>query len=126
MKRPPYDNLYYSPNQAKRAVLLVNLGSPNLTSVRDIRSYLGEFLSDGPGSRPAQASEEVRPGISAVMAIGGIAITGRDSFVAIRSQAFSTVRLRSRDFNGHHRLDEVPSPSPSSVSASPSDWVGSV
>lgn len=31
---------------AKRAVLLVNLGSPDSTSVRDVRSYLNEFLSD--------------------------------------------------------------------------------
>jgi ferrochelatase len=31
---------------AKRAVLLVNLGSPDSTSIRDVRSYLNEFLSD--------------------------------------------------------------------------------
>jgi protoporphyrin/coproporphyrin ferrochelatase len=30
----------------KRAVLLVNLGSPNSTSVADVRSYLREFLGD--------------------------------------------------------------------------------
>ncbi len=30
----------------KRPVLLVNLGSPNSTSVSDVRSYLREFLSD--------------------------------------------------------------------------------
>lgn len=31
----------------KRAVLLVNLGSPDSTSVEDVRTYLGEFLMDG-------------------------------------------------------------------------------
>jgi ferrochelatase len=31
----------------KRAVLLVNLGSPDSTSVKDVRTYLGEFLMDG-------------------------------------------------------------------------------
>src|SRR5580692_2103033 len=31
---------------AKRAVLLVNLGSPDSASVRDVRSYLREFLGD--------------------------------------------------------------------------------
>ncbi|MEZ5278336.1 MAG: ferrochelatase [Opitutaceae bacterium] len=31
---------------AKRAVLLVNLGSPDSTSTRDVRRYLDEFLSD--------------------------------------------------------------------------------
>ena len=31
---------------AKRAVLLVNLGSPDSTSTRDVRRYLNEFLSD--------------------------------------------------------------------------------
>jgi protoporphyrin/coproporphyrin ferrochelatase len=30
-----------------RAVLLVNLGSPDSTSVEDVRTYLGEFLMDG-------------------------------------------------------------------------------
>ena len=30
----------------KRAVLLVNLGSPKSTSVADVRSYLREFLGD--------------------------------------------------------------------------------
>ena len=30
----------------KRAVLLVNLGSPDSTSIRDVRRYLDEFLSD--------------------------------------------------------------------------------
>jgi protoporphyrin/coproporphyrin ferrochelatase len=30
-----------------RAILLVNLGSPNSTSVTDVRAYLGEFLMDG-------------------------------------------------------------------------------
>ena len=30
-----------------RAVLLVNLGSPDSASVRDVRAYLGEFLMDG-------------------------------------------------------------------------------
>ncbi len=30
-----------------RAILLVNLGSPNSPSVKDVRSYLGEFLMDG-------------------------------------------------------------------------------
>ena len=46
LKSPPYDDLVYSANQAKRAVLLVNLGCPNSTSVREVRSYLDEFLSD--------------------------------------------------------------------------------
>ena len=125
-KSPPYDDLSNSPNQAKRAVLLLNLGYPNSTSVREVRSDLDEFLSDDGVLRPAQTSEPVRPCLSAVMATGGIAITARDGFVAIRSQIFSTVRLRSLDFNGHHRLGEAPSPSPSAVSASPSYWVGSV
>ena len=31
---------------AQRAVLLVNLGSPDSTSVPDVRRYLDEFLSD--------------------------------------------------------------------------------
>ena len=31
---------------AKRAVLLVNLGSPDSTSVSDVRRYLREFLGD--------------------------------------------------------------------------------
>jgi len=31
----------------KRAVLLVNLGSPDSTSVKDVRDYLEEFLMDG-------------------------------------------------------------------------------
>jgi ferrochelatase len=31
----------------KRAVLLVNLGSPDSASVGDVRAYLGEFLMDG-------------------------------------------------------------------------------
>ena len=31
----------------KRAVLLINLGSPDSTSVEDVRQYLGEFLMDG-------------------------------------------------------------------------------
>lgn len=31
---------------AKQAVLLVNLGSPDSTSIPDVRSYLNEFLSD--------------------------------------------------------------------------------
>ena len=31
----------------KRAVLLVNLGSPDSASVEDVRAYLGEFLMDG-------------------------------------------------------------------------------
>ena len=30
----------------KRAVLLVNLGSPDSTSIPDVRRYLNEFLSD--------------------------------------------------------------------------------
>lgn len=32
---------------SNRAVLLVNLGSPDSTSVEDVRTYLGEFLMDG-------------------------------------------------------------------------------
>ena len=31
----------------KQGVLLINLGSPDSTSVRDVRKYLGEFLMDG-------------------------------------------------------------------------------
>jgi ferrochelatase len=31
---------------AKQAILLANLGSPDSTSVKDLRSYLGEFLMD--------------------------------------------------------------------------------
>ena len=46
LKRPSYDDLFYSPNQAKLAILLVNLGSPYSTSVRKVRSYLDEFLSN--------------------------------------------------------------------------------
>src|SRR5476651_423447 len=30
-----------------KAVLLINLGSPDSTSVRDVRRYLNEFLMDG-------------------------------------------------------------------------------
>ena len=30
----------------KRAILLVNLGSPNSTDVADVRRYLSEFLGD--------------------------------------------------------------------------------
>src|SRR4051812_41553158 len=40
-KKPP------SMSDKKRAVLLVNLGSPDSTSVADVRKYLGEFLMDG-------------------------------------------------------------------------------
>src|SRR5947207_9881014 len=36
-----------SMSDKKRAVLLVNLGSPDSTSVADVRKYLGEFLMDG-------------------------------------------------------------------------------
>jgi ferrochelatase len=32
---------------AKRAILLMNLGSPDSTSVKDVRKYLNEFLMDG-------------------------------------------------------------------------------
>jgi ferrochelatase len=35
-----------SQQAARRAVLLVNLGSPDSPSVRDVRRYLGEFLMD--------------------------------------------------------------------------------
>ena len=34
-------------NPATRAVLLVNLGSPDSASVEDVRAYLREFLMDG-------------------------------------------------------------------------------
>ena len=30
----------------KKGVLLVNLGSPDSTSIRDVKKYLGEFLMD--------------------------------------------------------------------------------
>src|SRR3954469_21269059 len=38
---------FLSMSDKKRAVLLVNLGSPDSTSVADVRKYLGEFLMDG-------------------------------------------------------------------------------
>jgi len=44
-----FDNSGYmltSFNMSKRAVLLVNLGSPDSTSVADVRRYLREFLGD--------------------------------------------------------------------------------
>ena len=31
----------------KKGILLINLGSPDSTSVPDVRKYLGEFLMDG-------------------------------------------------------------------------------
>src|SRR5690349_4128966 len=31
---------------ANRAIVLMNLGSPNSTSVKDVRTYLNEFLMD--------------------------------------------------------------------------------
>ena len=34
------------PQSGTTSVLLVNLGTPNSPSVRDVRSYLREFLSD--------------------------------------------------------------------------------
>ena len=33
-------------NRMSKGVLLVNLGSPNSTSVKDVRNYLDEFLMD--------------------------------------------------------------------------------
>jgi protoporphyrin/coproporphyrin ferrochelatase len=33
--------------QASQAILLINLGSPSSTQVKDVRRYLGEFLMDG-------------------------------------------------------------------------------
>ena len=44
----------------KRAVLLVNLGSPDSTSVADVRRFLREFLMDG---RVIDAPWPVRFGI---------------------------------------------------------------
>src|SRR5436305_10658048 len=38
---------HVSTDMAKKAVLLVNLGSPDSTSVPDVRRYLREFLMDG-------------------------------------------------------------------------------
>ncbi len=35
------------PDQKKRGVILMNLGSPDSTEVKDVRSYLNEFLMDG-------------------------------------------------------------------------------
>ena len=32
---------------AKRGIILANLGSPDSTSVKDVRRYLNEFLMDG-------------------------------------------------------------------------------
>src|SRR6185312_5682989 len=38
---------FQSMSDKKRAILLVNLGSPDSTSVPDVRKYLREFLMDG-------------------------------------------------------------------------------
>lgn len=35
------------PQSAQRAILLMNLGSPDSTAVKDVRKYLNEFLMDG-------------------------------------------------------------------------------
>ncbi|MES2003157.1 MAG: ferrochelatase [Bacteroidota bacterium] len=35
------------PTNAKKAILLMNLGSPDSTEVKDVRKYLNEFLMDG-------------------------------------------------------------------------------
>jgi len=35
------------PDQKKRGIILMNLGSPDSTEVKDVRSYLNEFLMDG-------------------------------------------------------------------------------
>src|SRR6476646_9663853 len=43
---PPPLTLVYSPARMSKAVLLVNLGSPDSTSVPDVRRYLREFLMD--------------------------------------------------------------------------------
>src|ERR1035437_7393207 len=34
------------PKKVKKGILLMNLGSPNSTSVKDVRIYLNEFLMD--------------------------------------------------------------------------------
>jgi ferrochelatase len=39
----------------KRAVVLMNLGSPDSTQVRDVRKYLDEFLMDEARDRQALA-----------------------------------------------------------------------
>ena len=33
--------------KVKRGIVLMNLGSPDSTSVKDVRKYLNEFLMDG-------------------------------------------------------------------------------
>ena len=35
----------------KRGILLMNLGSPDSTEVKDVKRYLDEFLMDRPGNR---------------------------------------------------------------------------
>ena len=39
--------IFNQPNMRKRGILLINLGSPDSPSVRDVRRYLREFLMDG-------------------------------------------------------------------------------
>ena len=41
-----YRNQHNMAEQVKRAVILMNLGSPDSTSVKDVRNYLKEFLMD--------------------------------------------------------------------------------
>jgi ferrochelatase len=38
--------LKFMPNPSKKAILLMNLGSPDSTAVKDVRKYLNEFLMD--------------------------------------------------------------------------------
>jgi len=44
--RPDFSTLNPFPDMAKKAVLLLNLGSPASTSIPDVRAYLREFLMD--------------------------------------------------------------------------------
>ena len=44
--RPDFSTLNPFPDMAKKAALLLNLGSPTSTSIPDIRAYLREFLMD--------------------------------------------------------------------------------
>ena len=37
------------PQNLRRAILLMNLGSPDSTEVKDVRRYLNEFLMDARG-----------------------------------------------------------------------------
>ncbi len=44
--RSPVKNTVFSMNSPRKAILLMNLGSPDSTSVKDLRTYLTEFLMD--------------------------------------------------------------------------------